>query len=118
MRRWAVAIRVEPSNQAVFGFPGPFRPGRRIRHILHNTGPFDPDERLLTSRGTFGLPLFGDGSSVASVGMAARRTTPQSNRLGYCAPHRRMTPKLQETLPLENQGLRGSLLGGRIIFSQ
>ena len=52
MRRCAVAIRVEPTSQAVFGFPGPSRPERRIRRILHNIGPFDPDERFITLRST------------------------------------------------------------------
>ena len=66
MRRWAVAIRVEPTSLAVFGFPGSSRPGSRIRRILHNIGPFDPDERFITLRGTFGSPLFSDGSPVIS----------------------------------------------------
>ena len=59
MRRFgAVAIRVERSSQAVINFPGPSHPGLRIRRILHIIGPFDPDERLITLRGTFGSPLF------------------------------------------------------------
>jgi len=60
MRRLgAVAIPVERSSQAVISFPGPSRPGLRIRRILHIIGPFDPDERLITLRATLGSPLFG-----------------------------------------------------------
>ena len=44
-----MVIRVEPSSQAVIGFPGLARPGRRIRRILHNIVPFDPRSRLIIS---------------------------------------------------------------------
>ncbi len=47
---WAVAgapVRV----------PEPSRPERRFRRILHNIGAFDPDSRLITLPGTFGMEL-------------------------------------------------------------
>jgi hypothetical protein len=66
-RSWAIAIPVEESSEAVICFPGPSRPGRRIRRILHNISRFDPDSSLITLRGTFGLPLFSGADPKRSV---------------------------------------------------
>ena len=57
MRPWVVVFLVKRSSQAAIGSSGLPAPNV-FRRILHNIGPFDPDSRLFTLRGTFGLPLF------------------------------------------------------------
>ncbi len=74
MGRCAVAIRVEPTSQAVFGFPEPSRPGRRIRRILHNIGPFDPDERFITLRALSDRPYSATAYHTAVESVRILRT--------------------------------------------